>query len=46
MDETGHVQPTYAQYRAVRGKESVYHNNAIQSWGIDRNGEVSNVQIV
>lgn len=44
-DETGHVQPTYAQYRAVRGNESLYHNNAIQSWGIDRNGEVTNVQI-
>ena len=44
-DETGHVQPTYTQYRAVRGDESLYHNNAIQSWGIDENGEVSNVQI-
>ena len=30
-DETGHVQPTYVQYRAVRGNESLYHNNAIQS---------------
>lgn len=44
-DETGHVQPSYAQYRAVRGNESLYHNNAIQSWGIDETGEVSNVQI-
>ena len=31
-DETGYVQPTYRQLRAVRGTRSIYHNNAIQSW--------------
>ena len=43
-DETGHVQPTYRQLRAVRGTRSIYHNNAIQSWLVDADGEVSNVQ--
>ncbi|MFM7633524.1 MAG: sulfite dehydrogenase, partial [Betaproteobacteria bacterium] len=34
MDESGHVQPKIAELRAVRGKRSVYHNNAIQSWQV------------
>lgn len=45
MDETGYVQPNINQLRAVRGTRSIYHNNAIQSWKIDTNGEVSNVQV-
>lgn len=45
IDETGYVQPTYGQLRAVRGTRSVYHNNAIQTWKVAENGEVSNVQI-
>lgn len=45
IDETGHVQPKLNQLRAVRGTKSIYHNNAIQSWKIDSNGEVSNVQV-
>ncbi|MBW8312499.1 MAG: sulfite dehydrogenase [Rhizobium sp.] len=45
VDETGYVQPTYGQLRAVRGTRSVYHNNAIQTWKVAENGEVSNVQI-
>ena len=45
VDSTGHVQPTLPALRAVRGTRSVYHNNAIQSWKIDSNGEVSNVQV-
>jgi sulfane dehydrogenase subunit SoxC len=44
-DETGYVQPTYAQLRAVRGRRSIYHNNAIQSWLVDESGEVRNVQL-
>jgi hypothetical protein len=28
MDDTGYVQPTYKQLRAVRGTRSIYHNNA------------------
>jgi sulfane dehydrogenase subunit SoxC len=43
-DDSGHVQPTIAQLRQVRGPRSIYHNNAIQSWKIATSGEVSNVQ--
>ncbi|HEY0886977.1 MAG TPA: sulfite dehydrogenase [Ramlibacter sp.] len=44
-DETGYVQPTYRQLRAVRGTRSIYHNNAIQSWLVEQGGEVKNVQL-
>ncbi len=44
-DDTGFVQPTYQQLRAVRGTRSIYHNNAIQSWLVQENGEVKNVQV-
>jgi sulfane dehydrogenase subunit SoxC len=43
-DDTGYVQPTMAQLRAVRGTRSIYHNNAIQSWWVQESGEVKNVQ--
>lgn len=46
IDETGYVQPTYGQLRKVRGTKSIYHNNAIQSWKVIENGEVSNVQVL
>jgi sulfane dehydrogenase subunit SoxC len=45
MDVTGYVQPTLSQLRAVRGTRSIYHNNAIQSWRVNPNGEVDNVQV-
>jgi sulfane dehydrogenase subunit SoxC len=45
MDDTGYVQPTIKALRDVRGTRSIYHNNAIQSWKLDSNGEVSNVQV-
>jgi sulfane dehydrogenase subunit SoxC len=44
-DETGHVQPTYRQLRAVRGTRSIYHNNAVQTWLVTESGEVRNVQL-
>lgn len=44
-DETGHVQPTYRQLRAVRGSRSIYHNNAVQTWWVQESGEVRNVQL-
>ncbi len=44
-DETGHVQPSYRQLRAVRGSRSIYHNNAIQTWLVQEDGEVRNVQL-
>ena len=44
LDDTGYVQPKINQLRAVRGRRSIYHNNAIQSWKVADGGEVSNVQ--
>ncbi|MDP4302530.1 sulfite dehydrogenase [Leptothrix discophora] len=44
-DETGYVQPSYKQLRAVRGTRSIYHNNSIQSWLVQESGEVKNVQL-
>ena len=44
-DETGYVQPTFQQMRAVRGMRSIYHNNSIQSWALREDGEVVNVQL-
>lgn len=44
-DETGYVQPTYRQLRAVRGRRSIYHNNAVQTWLVQESGEVKNVQL-
>ncbi|MCZ8106249.1 MAG: sulfite dehydrogenase [Burkholderiaceae bacterium] len=44
-DETGYVQPTYRQLRAVRGSRSIYHNNAVQTWQVTESGEVRNVQL-
>jgi sulfane dehydrogenase subunit SoxC len=44
-DDSGHVQPSIAQLRQVRGTRSIYHNNAIQSWKVAASGEVSNVQV-
>jgi sulfane dehydrogenase subunit SoxC len=45
MDETGYVQPTYQQLRAVRGTRSIYHNNSVQTWLVQESGEVKNVQL-
>ncbi len=45
MDETGYVQPSYRQLRAVRGARSIYHNNAIQTWLVKASGEVGNVHL-
>ena len=44
-DESGYVQPSYGQLRTVRGTRSIYHNHAIQTWLVQENGEVKNVQL-
>ena len=44
-DETGYIQPTRAALVAVRGTHSSYHYNAIQSWKVGRDGQVTNVQV-
>ncbi|TRD15144.1 sulfite dehydrogenase [Palleronia caenipelagi] len=45
MDETGYVQPTKAALREVRGENSVYHNNCIQTWAIAADGSAENVEL-
>ncbi len=44
-DSTGYVQPTKDELRAVRGVNSIYHNNGIQTWLVRPNGETENVEI-
>ncbi|WP_282823296.1 sulfite dehydrogenase [Pelomonas sp. V22] len=44
-DDTGFVQPSYRLLREVRGSRSIYHNNAIQTWLVQADGEVRNVQL-
>lgn len=45
IDDTGYVQPTKQELRAVRGVNSIYHNNGIQTWLVRGDGEVENVEI-
>jgi sulfane dehydrogenase subunit SoxC len=42
-DETGYPQPSRAELVKVRGLNSVFHNNAIQSWRVATDGSVHNV---
>lgn len=44
-DDTGYVQPTRDDLRAVRGENSVYHNNGIHTWAVDERGVVENVEV-
>ena len=44
-DETGYVQPTLAALVKVRGLNSIYFNNAIQSWQVATDGRVHNVHV-
>jgi len=45
MDSTGYVQPTKDELRKMRGVNSIYHNNGIQTWLVRGNGETENVEI-
>ena len=45
MDSTGYVQPTKDELRKVRGVNSIYHNNGIQTWLVRSTGETENVEI-
>jgi sulfane dehydrogenase subunit SoxC len=45
VDETGYVQPTIAALRKVRGSNSIYHNNSIQTWQVKSDGSVYDVQL-
>jgi sulfane dehydrogenase subunit SoxC len=42
-DETGYVQPTREDLVKVRGTNSTYHYNGIQSWKVERDGRVRNI---
>jgi sulfane dehydrogenase subunit SoxC len=43
VDETGYVQPSRQNLVKVRGSNSIYHYNAIQSWRVERDGRVQNI---
>lgn len=42
VDETDYVQPTRAQLVTVRGVNSFYHFNGIQSWNVAGDGTITN----
>ncbi len=44
-DSTGYVQPTKDALRAIRGENSIYHNNGIQTWHVNERGEAENVEV-
>ena len=44
-DSTGYVQPTKNALREIRGENSIYHNNGIQTWAVDADGKAENVEI-
>jgi sulfane dehydrogenase subunit SoxC len=45
MDDTGYVQPTKEALREMRGENSVYHNNCIQTWFVNAEGIAENVEV-
>jgi sulfane dehydrogenase subunit SoxC len=45
IDDSGYVQPSKADLRKIRGVNSIYHNNGIQTWHLKPDGEVENVEV-
>jgi sulfane dehydrogenase subunit SoxC len=45
IDDSGYVQPTKDALRKIRGVNSIYHNNGIQTYSVKANGEVENVEV-
>ena len=45
IDETGYIQPTIQALQAERGLNSIYHNNAIATWMVNKDGSVDNVRL-
>jgi sulfane dehydrogenase subunit SoxC len=45
IDSEDHLQPTKDELRQVRGINSIYHNNGIQTWHVKASGEVENVEV-
>jgi sulfane dehydrogenase subunit SoxC len=44
-DSTGYVQPTKGMLREIRGENSIYHNNGIQTWAVNEQGVAENVEV-
>ncbi|WP_435311265.1 sulfite dehydrogenase [Primorskyibacter sedentarius] len=44
-DSTGYVQPTKEALREIRGVNSIYHNNGIQTWYVNEQGVAENVEV-
>lgn len=44
-DSTGYVQPSKADLRKIRGVNSIYHNNGIQTWLLRPDGVCENVEV-
>ena len=44
-DSTGYIQPTKDQLREIRGVNSIYHNNGIQTWHVNEQGVAENVEV-
>jgi sulfane dehydrogenase subunit SoxC len=42
-DDEGNVQPTREKLIAERGNKTIYHCNAITTWGVSQTGEVKHV---
>jgi sulfane dehydrogenase subunit SoxC len=42
-DDSGYVQPTREEMIARRGGRTIYHSNAITTWGVSDKGEVKHV---
>jgi sulfane dehydrogenase subunit SoxC len=45
IDSEGMIQPTKNELRKVRGVNSIYHNNGIQTWHVRETGEAENVEV-
>lgn len=43
VDQTNYVQPSRQDLVKVRGSNSLYHYNAIQSWRVERDGRIRNI---
>lgn len=43
IDEFGRIQPSRKALITARGTKPTYHFHAIQSWGVEANGEIKNV---
>src|SRR5262249_44494028 len=41
-DDSGYTQPSLQELIAIRGTNSFYHNNGIQTWKVGADGRVTN----